>query len=239
MLELRFLTLLGLGFLLGARHALDADHVAAVSTLLSRYPDVRTSGLIGLCWGVGHTVMLLAVGAGVLVLQVEIPDRLALMLEFGIGALLVGLGVSLALTLFRQGWHLHPHQHDGAVHLHLHTHVRDRAGRPDHDHPHWMAVSLRPMLVGMAHGLAGSAALMLVVLSTVSSLWQGLLYIVVFGIGSIMGMMMLGVLISLPLVLSAAWSQRAQITVQGLASVGSILLGVVMMVRIGLIQFAF
>jgi high-affinity nickel permease len=240
MVELQFLPLLGLGFLLGARHALDADHVAAVSALLSRHPDIRRSGLIGFCWGVGHTLMLLVVGALVLLLHVTIPDEVALTLEFGIGALLVWLGVSLALTLFRQGWHLHSHQHDGATHVHLHSHVRQRGQlRTDHDHPHWFGVSLRSMLVGMAHGLAGSAALMLVVLSTVSSLWQGLLYIMVFGVGSILGMMALGLLISLPLVLSAAWSQWAQITVQSLASLGSIVLGVVMMARIGSTQLPF
>jgi hypothetical protein len=240
MSEFEFLSLLAVGFLLGARHALDADHVAAVSTLVSRHPSLRTSGLIGLCWGVGHTAVLLIVGAMVLVLKVAIPDAVALTLEFGIGALLVWLGVSLAVALFQQGWHLHPHQHDGAVHLHLHSHARSRSAlKTDHEHPHWLAISVRPILVGMAHGLAGSATLMLVILSAVSSLWRGLLYIMVFGVGSILGMMALGLLISLPLVLSAAWSERAHIMVQGLASAGSIVLGVTMMVRIGLAQSPF
>ena len=235
MADLPLLTVLGLGFLLGARHALDADHVAAVSTLISRHPDLRVSGLIGLSWGVGHTVVLLAVGIAVLVLHVTIPDRLAMTFEFAVGVLLIWLGVSLAMAVWRQGWHVHPHQHDGAVHLHLHSHAEHQ----EHDHPHWRSLSVRPMLVGMAHGLAGSAALMLVVLSSVPSLWQGLLYIVIFGLGSILGMMALGLLIALPMVLSAGWSQRAQMTMQGLASAGSILLGAMMMVRISLGQSLF
>ncbi len=216
--DAQVITVLSLGFVLGARHALDADHVAAVSTILSRRPDLRASGFIGFCWGFGHTAVLLLVGLVVITLKITIPEPLA------------QIGAALAMTIVREGWHLHAHEHDGERHLHLHSHQR----ASDHMHGHWLRRSLQPLFVGMVHGLAGSAALMLMVLSTVSTLWEGVAYILVFGVGSILGMMLLGLVISLPLVFSASFGRRAQMTMQGLASLGSIGLGLAMMSRIGL-----
>jgi hypothetical protein len=224
------LTVLGLGFLLGARHALDADHVAAVATIMSDRPDLRRSGFIGFCWGFGHTLVLLLVWLAVIALKITIPERLASALEFLVGLMLVGLGASLAATLVHERWHLHPHEHGGEPHLHLHSHRH----RPDHAHEHWLRVSMKPFLVGMVHGLAGSAALTLMALSAVRTIWEGLVYIAVFGFGSILGMMALGMVITLPLAVSVSYGRRAQILVQGLASLGSIGLGLTIMVRIGL-----
>jgi high-affinity nickel permease len=224
------MTFLGLGFLLGARHALDADHLAAVSTILSERPTLRASGLIGFCWGFGHTVMLLVVGLAVIWLKMTIPERVAQWVEFGVGGMLVVLGVSLAVTLARERWHVHAHQHDGTTHLHFHSHSR----RADHTHAHWLRMSLKPLVVGMVHGLAGSAALMFVVLSSIRTAWEGAAYILVFGLGSIAGMVLVGITISLPLVFSASLGRHAQLAVQGLASLGSIGLGLAIMVRIGL-----
>ena len=226
MLDFEFLTILGFGFLLGARHALDADHLAAVSTILSKRPCLQTSGFIGLCWGFGHTLMLLLVGVVVIFLKVTIPESVARTLEFGIGIMLVVLGGSLAWSIYQERWHLHTHEHDGERHLHLHSHQNDE----HHRHHHWMYLSVRPLLIGMAHGLAGSAALMLMVLSTVQTMWQGIAYILVFGIGSIIGMVFLGFLISAPLVLSGTFGRRVQHVVQGLASLGSVGLGITMMI---------
>lgn len=226
--DLQFLTILGVGFVLGARHALDADHLAAVSTILSRRPSLQASGFIGLCWGVGHTLMLLLVGIAVILLKVTIPESLAQTFEFGIGIMLVVLGGSLAWSIYREGWHLHAHEHDGERHLHLHSHQEDKY----HRHQHWMHLSVRPLLIGMLHGMAGSAGLMLIVLSTVETMWQGVAYILTFGIGSIIGMVLLGLLISVPLVFSATFGRRVQHVVQGLAGLGSILLGLTMMARI-------
>ncbi|MEP6888793.1 MAG: urease accessory protein UreH [Nitrospirales bacterium] len=233
MLDFEFLTILGFGFLLGARHALDADHLAAISTILSKRPCLRTSSFIGLCWGLGHTLMLLLVGVAVILLKVTIPESVAQTLEFGIGMMLVVLGSSLAWSLYQERWHLHTHEHDGESHLHLHSHQADE----HHRHYHWMHLSVRPLLIGMAHGLAGSAALMLMVLSTVQTMWQGMAYILVFGIGSVIGMVFLGCLISAPLVLSATFGRRVQHVVQGLASLGSVGLGLTMMIRIANFNF--
>jgi len=228
MLESNLLTFLSVGFLLGLRHALDADHLAAVSTVLAERPSVRASGLVGLWWGLGHTLTLMLVGAVVLVSGIHIPEPFALLAESGVGLLLVVLGGTLALKLFRERWHLHRHVHDGEPHVHLHSHRR----REDHAHPHWARQSLRPLLIGMAHGVAGSAALMLVIVSNTSGIGQGLLYIAVFGLGSIGGMLMIGLTLSVPIIYSRAIGQRAFFAVQGAASLGSVGLGLWMLYRL-------
>lgn len=225
--DLQFMTMLGLGFLLGMRHALDADHVAAVSTMLAQRPDLRRSGFIGLCWGCGHTAVLLVVGLAVLTLKITISDAVAQAFESVVGVMLVALGLALVVTLYREQWHLHAHEHDGARHAHLHSHRLSE----DHAHRHAWRDSLPPLLVGMVHGLAGSAALMLVVLSAVHTFWEGIAYILLFGIGSILGMVVLGILISLPFLVSVSVGRYAQVAVRGLASVGSIGFGLAILLR--------
>lgn len=224
------LTILSLGFVLGIRHALDADHLAALSTVLAERPTVQASTSIGFFWGLGHTIMLLCVGTLLLALNLTIPEAMANVFEFAVGVMLVLLGLSLARRIYREQWHLHAHEHGGRPHVHLHSHHV----QSDHRHGHWYQGSLRPLLIGMAHGLAGSAALMLVVLSTVTGVGQGIGYIVVFGIGSILGMVGVGAVLSLPVVYSVTVGPRAYWMVQGLACLASIGLGVLMMVRIGL-----
>ncbi len=229
MLDPHALTMLGFGFVLGLRHALDADHLVAVSTVLAERPSMQASTSVGLFWGLGHTLMLLCVGAGVMALNLQIPDLLANAFEFAIGLMLVGLGGSLARRVYRERWHWHAHDHDGHAHVHLHSH-RVQA---DHTHLHWYQGSLRPLLIGMAHGLAGSAALVLMVLSTVSGFGQGIGYILVFGVGSILGMVGVGLVLSMPVVCSVSFGPRAYWAVQGFACAASIGLGLVIMVRIG------
>jgi sulfite exporter TauE/SafE len=219
---------LALGFLLGLRHALDADHLAAVSTVLAERPSVRASGAVGLWWGIGHTLTLLLVGAIVLIWGLHIPERFELLAESGVGVLLIVLGVTLARKLYRERWHVHRHDHDGDAHAHFHSHRQ----QDDHLHRHWMADSVRPLCIGMVHGLAGSAALMLVILATTEDLVRGLLSIVVFGVGSIVGMMAIGMTISLPLVCSFTASRRIFVGLQGFASVASVSLGVWMLVKL-------
>lgn len=228
MFESNLLTFLTIGFLLGLRHALDADHLAAVSTVLAERPSMRASGLVGLWWGVGHTLTLMLVGAVVLVSGFQIPEPFALLAESGVGLLLVVLGGTLALKLFRERWHLHRHVHDGEPHMHLHSHRRHE----DHAHPHWARQSLRPLLIGMAHGVAGSAALMLVIVSNTSGIGQGLLYIAVFGFGSIAGMLVIGLTLSVPVIYAHVLGQRAFFAVQGAASLGSVGLGLWLLYRL-------
>ena len=228
MSDTEIVTILGLGFVLGLRHALDTDHIAAVSTVLAQRPSVRASGIIGFSWGLGHTLILLLVGAVVLALRVEIPEFLARAAEFGVGVMLVVLGSALAFKLCKERWHFHQHEHEGERHLHLHSHHFSA----DHRHPHGLRDSMQPLCIGMIHGLAGSAALLLVVLSTAKSMTAGMLYIAVFGVGSILGMILIGLAISVPVLWSLSIGRQVFLVVQGLASFGSIGLGIAMMVQI-------
>jgi xanthosine utilization system XapX-like protein len=228
MADSSYLTVLGLGFVLGLRHALDTDHLAAVSTVLAERPSWRASGLVGLSWGVGHTLVLLLVGAIVLVLRIPIPEPLAVAAEGLVGLMLMVLGGLLGMKLIRERWHVHHHDHDGMSHVHLHSHSYS----PDHGHGHWWRESVRPLCIGMAHGLAGSAALLLLVVASAESVASGLLYIAVFGCGSILGMMLVGLVLSLPVVCSLRVGRPLFLALQGLASVGSIALGCSIVYRI-------
>jgi len=191
--------LLGLGLILGLRHALDPDHIAAVSTIVSESRSVRRSSLIGTFWGLGHTMSLLIAGVLVIALKVQISDRVALWMEFAVALMLILLGLKAMLKPLR-GWriHVHQHVHDGGSHSHVHLH------RPSeehaHKHRHLIRSGARPFLVGMVHGMAGSAALMILVLATIPSALAGLIYIAVFGLGSVGGMLIMSSLISLPFI---------------------------------------
>jgi len=183
------LSLLGLGLLLGLEHALDADHVVAVSTLVSQTKSIKRSSLFGVFWGLGHTTTLFVVGLLILVFKLAIPPRLALSFEFLVGVMLVALGLDVLRKVWREDPHIHTHQHeDGVTHTHLHSHADDGG----HHHQH------RSFLVGLVHGLAGSSALMLLVLTTVDSVWLGVIFILVFGAGTIVGMLITSTLIALP-----------------------------------------
>ncbi len=230
--DLDTLTFLTLGVLLGARHALDADHIAAMTTLLSREPCLKTSGLIGLAWGVGHSLTVVGAGLVLIAFEVTVPAAAAQAIEFAVGLMLVGLGLSLGVRMINDGWHVHGHEHDGTRHWHLHRHHETTVR--DHDHHHWMRLSVRPLLVGMGHGLAGTATLALVVASAVSSFGGAAVYLVAFGLGSVMGMMVTALAVSVPLVMSAALGRQAQTVLQGLASVGSVGLGLFIMAEIAL-----
>ena len=191
--------LLGLGLILGLRHALDPDHIAAVSTIISESHSMRRSSLIGTFWGLGHTMSLLIAGVLVIALKVQISDRVALWMEFAVALMLILLGLKAMLKPLR-GWkiHVHQHTHGGGSHSHLHLH------RPSeehaHQHRHLIRSGARPFLVGMVHGMAGSAALMILVLATIPSALAGLIYIAVFGLGSVGGMVIMSSLISLPFI---------------------------------------
>ena len=216
------LSLLFLGFLLGVRHALDADHVAAVLTIATENQYLWRSSLIGFCWGLGHTVVLLMVGAAVVLFKLTIPSAWAKAFEAGVGVMLVALGLSVAYTLWRERVHLHTHRHDaGAPHRHVHSH---RDGE-HHDHLHRFRLEYKSLIVGMVHGLAGSAALLILVLATVSSLAVGILYILVFGIGSILGMVLLATAMSVPFTMSAEKMARVHQALRATAALVSIILG--------------
>jgi ABC-type nickel/cobalt efflux system permease component RcnA len=223
-------TFLILGFLMGMRHALDADHLAAVATLATRSGSTAGTIARGAAWGLGHTLTLLLVGGTCLLLSIEIPERSVRLVEAGVGVMLIGLGAEVFWRMRRRGIHAHAHRHaDGTVHIHAHQHSREapEADQHDpHDHPHPQGLPRRAVLVGMMHGLAGTAAILLLTVQALLPPWLGLVYIGVFGLGSILGMAALSAVIALPLHLSARRLTRAYVGLEGLIGLGTIAIGV-------------
>ena len=219
---------LGLGFLLGLRHALEPDHIAAVSAFVSQDRAVLRSCLRGTFWGIGHTAALLAAGVAVLAFKLQISPELERHVDTAVALVLVLLGshvVFRALGAVRL--HRHEHSHDGTAHSHVHVHVGDVA---EHRHVHLWRGAPQPLLMGLLHGLAGSGALILLVLTAMPSPAAALLYIVVFGIGSTAGMLVLSGLIGVPFALTTGGSRPLNTVLQGTVGAASILVGVLMLV---------
>ncbi|HXL82000.1 MAG TPA: hypothetical protein VN951_14075 [Pyrinomonadaceae bacterium] len=210
--------LLGLGLVFGLKHATEVDHLVAVSTIVSEHRSVLRSALVGGLWGAGHTASLVIIGVLVLVFRVAIPLRVANWLEFGVALMIIVLGVLAVARVLRKrpDVHLHRHSHNGQSHVHIHFHEHGTehdttaASHQSKDSPATQAshshaisqVGFKPLLVGAMHGLAGSAALTLLVLTQIQSVLLGLLYLALFGIGSTLGMLLMSGLIGLPFVLS-------------------------------------
>lgn len=177
------------GLLLGLKHAFDVDHLIAVATLVTEYKNTFKAVLIGVFWGIGHTTTLFIIGLTVLLFKIKIPERVSLSLELLVALMLIALGIH-ALKSDTQPLHSHSHHHDaGETHTHPHT---------DHRHVHHHSFA-----IGAVHGLAGSGALMIFILSSYRSLVGGLIYILFFGIGSIVGMTIMSVVIRLPFIYAA------------------------------------
>ena len=181
------LALLGLGLIFGLKHATEVDHVVAVSTIVSQNRNLLRSAMVGALWGVGHTAALLLTGAFVLSLRIAIPEKISNWLEFCVALMILGLGVSAMWRALRKGRevHLHQHSHDGVSHVHVHFHeATTRHDQPkSSNHTHAVHdIGIKPVLVGTMHGLAGSAALTLLVLTQIESAWLGLLYLAILGL---------------------------------------------------------
>jgi High-affinity nickel-transport protein len=214
------------GFVLGMRHATDPDHVIAVTTIVSRQRSIRSAALVGALWGVGHTLTILAVGAAIILFNVIIPPRLGLAMELAVGIMLILLGVLNLTGVTRwiterftpkvAGGHSHPHAHGDYVHTHFHGHQAGEHGHAEDATPLakldrsfsktgggigkrlGLYQALRPLLVGIVHGLAGSAAVALLVLTTIHKPAWGVLYLLIFGVGTIAGMMLTTAAIAVP-----------------------------------------
>ena len=203
---------MGLGLLFGLKHATEIDHVVAVSTVVSEHRNILRSAVVGALWGAGHTASLVVVGVIVLVFRVAVPLSVASWLELGVALMIIGLGVLTVTRVLRRrsDVHVHRHDHDGQshVHIHFHEHDTDHASVANsHSAPavHSHAISqvgVKPLIIGAVHGLAGSAALTLLVLTQVESVSLGLVYLGVFGVGSTLGMVLMSILIGLPFAFS-------------------------------------
>lgn len=228
-------SLLAFGFVLGLKHAIDADHLAAVSTMASERCSLFSSSLIGALWGLGHTIALLAAGALVILLHFQISKQAEQALEFGVGIMLVILGAHSLRKLARGGRvHVHVHEHGGR--LHAHPHIHEPAEHEELHTHHGLRFGARPLLIGIVHGLAGSAAITLLVLTTISSRAIGLLYIAIFGIGSIGGMMIMSTLFALPARFTAVRFARANFALRCLAGLFSLCFGLFMVYQVGFVD---
>ncbi len=213
--------LLLLGFTLGLRHALDADHVAAVAAM-TEGGGLRRATFAGFSWGLGHATTLGLLGFALVLLRRPLGERTQHLLESAAGLMLLALGTAALVAALRGRVHVHRHRHGGEEHSHLHFH-RAPHGEEDapHAHPHPLRAALRPFLVGGVHGLAGTGAVVLVVLATIPTWLLGALYLGLFGAGSAAGMTLMSVLLAAPIVLArrrALWVHRGLRGVAGLFS---------------------
>ncbi|MEP6947601.1 MAG: hypothetical protein ABJA02_16900, partial [Acidobacteriota bacterium] len=218
---------LGLGFVLGLKHATEADHLAAVATVVSDRKSVWNSMLVGGLWGAGHTISLFVAAILVLVLEFQISERTERLLETCVGIMLTLLGLNVIRKLISGGrLHFHPHTHGESEHVHPHIHASETAAAAAEPHTHHgLSLSPRSLFIGMVHGMAGSAALMLLVIPTIGSKTVGLIYVLVFGIGSIGGMMLMSLFMGLPFRITALKFDRVNHILQGIAGVFSVALG--------------
>lgn len=229
-----------LGLLIGLQHALEPDHVAAVSSLASGNSSRTKILREAVAWAVGHASMLMLVAAPALVFGFLINDALAGWLEFIVGIMLVGLGAHVIRRLIQERIHFHAHTHDdGTTHFHAHSHADtpvasgqswEQAHDADpHAHEHARTVPWRALLVGLMHGLAGSAALIVLTLAQAGDVAMGLVFVIVFGIGSIIGMAALSMALSVPLGWSARHLTGLNRVLQGSIGGGTVTLGLFVM----------
>jgi cytochrome c biogenesis protein CcdA len=221
-LVITLFSIIALGFFLGMRHATDPDHVIAVTTIVSRQRGIRHAALIGVLWGLGHTITIFLVGSAIILFGIVIPPRVGLTMELSVGLMLILLGImnlsgmmrwiTETLTPSHLGQHSHPHAHGDFVHTHPHGHNPENHGHGESSTPvSWMDRTfgklglyqiLRPLAVGIVHGLAGSAAVVLLVLTTIRVPTWAVLYLLVFGLGTVAGMMLITAAIAVPFKLS-------------------------------------
>lgn len=231
--------LLLLGFLIGMRHALEADHVAAVAALATKTTSVKSAIKQGAVWGLGHTITLFLFSTIVIMTDSIVPEKFANGLEFIVGIMLVFLGGDVLRRLVRDKIHFHSHQHDNEVtHFHAHKHTNKRTSNQahansTHRHEHASGFPIKALYVGLMHGMAGSAALIILTLQSVDSVTTGLFYILMFGIGSIIGMAALSFIIAIPLRHSAKGLTWINNGLQAVIGVATVAIGTTLIYDIG------
>ena len=240
--ELGLLAALVLGILLGSKHSLDPDHVVAVSTIVSEYKNPLRSFWVGISWGLGHTTTLLILGIVIIAMRLTIPERMALLFEFTVGVMLVGLGIQVIYSFRKKKVHQHAHGHEEEAHHHFHSHSKSPEHVPEHHNTHGIGkpfLRRKSYVIGLVHGVAGSAALTLLVLASIESPIAGLAYILLFGLGSVLSMGIMTVLIGLPFVMSAGRLPNLNRTIQFAVASLSILFGGFLMYQIGFVHGLF
>jgi ABC-type nickel/cobalt efflux system permease component RcnA len=251
------ISILLLGFFLGMRHATDSDHVVAVTTIISRQRDIRSAAMTGIFWGIGHSITLLVVGGAIVLFGLVIPERLGLSLEFCVALMLIllgalnlrpALGVLRNATAEAESLHEHSHPHGDYVHSHPHSHEADHHGHSDDTVPtarldrqfgrSKFYRALRPTIIGVVHGLAGSAAVALLVLPVIRNPIWAMMYLLIFGVGTIAGMMLITAGIAVPVTYTARFDlfRRHLGTAAGFLSLG---FGFFLVYQIGFVEGLF
>ena len=207
------LSIIVIGFFLGMRHATDPDHVIAVTTIVTQQRSAKRAALIGVFWGLGHTLTIFIVGSAIILFNLVIPTRIGLAMELSVGFMLILLGAwnlvsfkrSVPAAEIHEGEsaitvHSHPHRHGDFIHTHPHVHTHEERSHPEPNPLERMDrtvgrsalyQALRPLIVGIVHGLAGSAAVALLILASIRNSTWAIAYLLVFGVGTIAGMMLI------------------------------------------------
>ena len=253
------LSIVALGFFLGMRHATDPDHVIAVTTIVSRQRGIRQAALIGILWGLGHTITILTVGTAIILFGLVIPPRVGLTMELSVGLMLILLGIlnlsgimrwiTDSITPLESGQHSHPHGHGDYVHAHPHSHVPEKHGHEEEATPvGWMDRNfgrlglyqvVRPLAVGVVHGLAGSAAVALLVLTTIRVPSWAIFYLLVFGLGTVAGMMLITAAIAVPFKLSESHFSRLNRGLGLVSGLVSVAFGLFIIYQMGFVSGLF
>ncbi len=241
---LPFLAIIFLGFLLGVRHATDPDHVIAVATIVSRERRVWSSAVIGILWGIGHTLTIVLVGGALILFSAVIPPRVGLTMELAVAVMLILLGVLNLTGIMR--WmtetfaHIHRRPHGHGPEAHAHGQDEPPEGWLDRKFGR-LGVSqvLRPPIVGVVHGLAGSAGVALLVLTTIRSPLWAIGYLLVFGVGTIVGMMLITLALALPFAYTARRLPRINQSLGVAAGVLSLVFGLFLVYQIGFVDGLF
>lgn len=254
-----FLSIVALGFFLGMRHATDPDHVIAVTTIVSRQQSIGHGALIGILWGIGHTITILAVGSAIILFGIVIPPRLGLSMELSVGLMLILLGILNLSGIMR--WitetftprQSEPHRHSHGFGNSAHSHAGDCVPKKyvcetARSQERWMDRTFgklgiyqvaRPLAVGLVHGLAGSAAVALLVLTTIRVPLLAVLYLLVFGIGTIAGMMLITTAIALPFKYSQTRFARLNHSLGLISGMISVAFGVFIVYKMGYVNGLF
>jgi hypothetical protein len=222
------LALAGLGLLLGFRHAFEPDHLAAVSTLATRQGRLLDACRLGLAWAVGHTASVGVVVGAIMLLGLRLPTRLWPAADFLVALLLIGLGGSVLLGYFRGRWHLHVHWHDEGPHLHLHSHARGA----EHAHTHPRGDARRSLGFGLLHGLAGSAAILVLLVAAAPTRAAQLAYFLSFAAGTMVGMLLVSLSLALIVRLASGRGARWATVLHVGSAVASVVVGLLLAGRV-------
>jgi sulfite exporter TauE/SafE len=222
-MDVSFLSILALGFVLGIKHAIEPDHVIAVSTIASQSKKLFRSSLAGVFWGIGHTATLFIVGIILLIMKGQIPEKWAMSLEFLVGIMLVYLGISTITSLKK---------------IHVHQHEHDSETINQHGNQQKNLSYIKSMVIGLVHGLAGSGAIVLLTMSTVKSVLESAFYILIFGFGTVIGMLFFTTILGISFIFSAK-RLKLNKTLTQITGVVSTVFGIYYMYNLGVAEGLF